>query len=58
MVLLEFEVGLELDSAEVRGVLLYNGVEYGRSVPVVKPLSSRVAQKLHVSCRIVFDFLI
>lgn len=28
----EFEVGLELDSAEVRGVLLYNGVEWGRVV--------------------------
>ncbi|KDR78750.1 hypothetical protein GALMADRAFT_93837 [Galerina marginata CBS 339.88] len=25
----EFEVGLELDSAEVRGALLYNGVEWG-----------------------------
>ena len=32
MAVLEFEVGLELDSAEVRGVLLYNGVERGRSV--------------------------
>ena len=33
--LLEFEVGLELDSAEVRGILLYNGVEWGRSVCIV-----------------------
>jgi hypothetical protein len=58
MALLEFEVGLELDSAEVRGVLLYNGVECGRSVSIVEPLSGGVAQKLHVSCRVVFDFLI
>ncbi|CAE6465095.1 unnamed protein product [Rhizoctonia solani] len=28
----EFELGLELDSAEVRGVLLYNGDEWGRVV--------------------------
>ncbi|KAF8750144.1 Actin-like ATPase protein [Rhizoctonia solani] len=28
----EFELGLELDSAEVRGVLLYNGEEWGRVV--------------------------
>ncbi|KAF8150916.1 actin-like ATPase domain-containing protein [Crassisporium funariophilum] len=28
----EFEVGLELDSSEVRGVLLYQGVEWGRAV--------------------------
>lgn len=27
---LEFEIGLELDSAEVRGILLYNGQEWGR----------------------------
>jgi hypothetical protein len=27
---LDFELGLELDSAEVRGVLLYNGYECGR----------------------------
>ncbi|TFK37617.1 hypothetical protein BDQ12DRAFT_684989 [Crucibulum laeve] len=26
----EFELGLELDSAEVRGILLYNGQEWGR----------------------------
>jgi len=28
----EFELGLELDSAEVRGILLYNGQEWGRRV--------------------------
>lgn len=28
--LLEFELGLELDSAEVRGILLYNNQEWGR----------------------------
>lgn len=28
----EFEIGLELDSAEVRGILLYNNQEWGRSV--------------------------
>ncbi|KAG8732129.1 hypothetical protein FRC10_001198 [Ceratobasidium sp. 414] len=28
----QFELGLELDSAEVRGVLLYNGDEWGRVV--------------------------
>ncbi|CUA69590.1 hypothetical protein RSOLAG22IIIB_08597 [Rhizoctonia solani] len=28
----KFEIGLELDSAEVRGVLLYNGDEWGRVV--------------------------
>lgn len=28
----EFELGLELDSAEVRGVVLYNGVEVGRVI--------------------------
>ena len=27
---LEFELGLELDSAEVRGILLYNNQEWGR----------------------------
>ena len=53
----EFEVGLELDSAEVRGVLLYNGVEWGRSVCIVKPLSGLVAKK-GISCRVVFDFLV
>jgi len=26
----EFEIGLELDSAEVRGILLYNDQEWGR----------------------------
>jgi hypothetical protein len=26
----EFELGLELDSAEVRGILLYNSQEWGR----------------------------
>jgi hypothetical protein len=26
----EFELGLELDSVEVRGILLYNGQEWGR----------------------------
>lgn len=29
-VMLEFEIGLELDSAEVRGILLYNDEEWGR----------------------------
>ena len=29
---LEFELGLELDSAEVRGILLYNNQEWGRFV--------------------------
>lgn len=28
--LTDFELGLELDSAEVRGILLYNGEEWGR----------------------------
>jgi hypothetical protein len=28
----EFELGLELDSTEVRGVLLYNGDEWGHVV--------------------------
>ena len=28
----EFELGLELDSAEVRGILLYQGQEWGRVV--------------------------
>jgi hypothetical protein len=28
----EFELGLELDSAEVRGILLYNNQEWGRFV--------------------------
>jgi hypothetical protein len=28
----EFELGLELDSAEVRGILLYEGQEWGRVV--------------------------
>lgn len=27
---LEFDLGLELDSAEVRGILLYNNQEWGR----------------------------
>ena len=61
MVLLEFEVGLELDSAEVRGVLLYNGVECGRSVlqsPSQNFCLAGWLKKLHVFCRVVFDFLI
>ncbi|KAI0308701.1 hypothetical protein OF83DRAFT_1123866 [Amylostereum chailletii] len=28
----DFELGLELDSAEVRGILLYEGQEWGRVV--------------------------
>ena len=28
----EFELGLELESAEVRGILLYEGQEWGRVV--------------------------
>ena len=28
----EFELGLELDSAEVRGVLIYQGQDWGRVV--------------------------
>lgn len=28
----DFELGLELDSAEVRGILLYEGTEWGRVV--------------------------
>lgn len=28
----EFELGLEMDSAEVRGILLYEGQEWGRVV--------------------------
>jgi hypothetical protein len=28
----EFELGLELDSVEVRGILLYHGQEWGRYV--------------------------
>jgi len=32
MVHTDFELGLELDSAEVRGILLYEGQEWGRVV--------------------------
>ena len=28
----EFELGLELDSAEVRGILIYEGQDWGRVV--------------------------
>jgi hypothetical protein len=31
----EFELGLELDSVEVRGILLYHGQEWGRYVTLV-----------------------
>lgn len=31
----EFELGLELDSAEVRGILLYNNQEWGRYVQTI-----------------------
>lgn len=31
----EFELGLELDSAEVRGILLYNKQEWGRLVMTI-----------------------
>jgi len=31
----EFELGLELDSAEVRGILLYNKQEWGRLVVAI-----------------------
>ncbi len=30
--LTEFELGLELDSCEVRGILIYEGQEWGRVV--------------------------
>jgi hypothetical protein len=29
---IEFELGLELDSAEVRGILIYEGQDWGRVV--------------------------
>jgi hypothetical protein len=32
LVFVEFELGLELDSAEVRGILLHEGQEWGRVV--------------------------
>jgi hypothetical protein len=35
----EFEIGLEMDSAEVRGSLLYNGQEWGRLVILTTPFS-------------------
>jgi hypothetical protein len=35
----EFELGLELDGAEVRGILLYNNQEWGRSVDPLSVLS-------------------
>lgn len=36
----EFELGLELDSVEVRGILLYNGQEWGRCVSTSSSLNS------------------
>lgn len=36
---LEFELGLELDSAEVRGILLYNNQEWGRFASSEIPVS-------------------
>ena len=32
----EFELGLELDSAEVRGVLMYDGQDWGYAVVDVR----------------------
>lgn len=34
----EFELGLELDNAEVRGVLMYKGRTWGRQVPFSKSM--------------------
>lgn len=34
----EFEIGLEMDSAEVRGTLLYNGQEWGKLVLLASPI--------------------
>jgi hypothetical protein len=42
--LLDFELGLELDSAEVRGVLLHNNEEWGRYV-----VASIPRQKCHAN---------
>ncbi|KAF5381924.1 hypothetical protein D9757_007563 [Collybiopsis confluens] len=50
----EFEIGLELDSAEVRGILLYNNQEWGRQVMIV--LSAAKADR-HTLIRVTFDFL-
>lgn len=53
----EFELGLELDSAEVRGILLYKNQEWGRWVlDVVAPLSVSV-NLIRFYCRVTFDFL-
>jgi hypothetical protein len=48
----EFDLGLELDSAEVRGILLYEGVEWGRVVSVTPSsvsLSNRVVEGIRLS---------
>jgi hypothetical protein len=53
-VLPEFELGLELDSAEVRGILLYNNQEWGRFVMVPLPSSE---SPLICGRRVTFDFI-
>lgn len=52
---LEFELGLELDSAEVRGILLYNNQEWGR---FASQTSGSVCIYINVAFnRVTFDFL-
>ena len=53
---LEFELGLELDSAEVRGILLYNNQEWGRfaSFHAHDPSTFEIDVAFN---RVTFDFL-
>lgn len=57
----EFELGLELDSVEVRGILLYNGQEWGRSVfRFFLPSSTypcNDSDEHGLLFRVIFDFL-
>ena len=54
-VVLEFELGLEVDSAEVRGILLYNDQEWGRFA-LSETLASIYILMWHSFNRVTFDF--
>jgi len=50
----EFELGLELDSPDVRGILLYNQQEWGRFVIIIFLDKDKV--RLTCMHRVTFDF--
>jgi hypothetical protein len=45
----EFELGLELDNAEVRGVLMYKGRTWGRQVPFSESMQGLIKPQPRVT---------